>query len=435
MMWYEECVFYQIYPLGLCGAPAYNDGQTNNRIDALSHWVNHIKQLGCGAVYFGPVFQSDAHGYDTRDFLSIDCRLGTNQNFSDIVRVFHENGIRVILDGVFHHVGRGFFAFLDVQKRGKQSCYRDWFYLDFNGDSPYHDGFWYEGWEGHFELVKLNLQNTKVQEYLLDCVKQWIDWWEIDGLRLDVAYLLEENFIRRLRQACCLQKPEFFLVGEMIHGDYNRLLGPELLHSVTNYECYKGLYSAFNSKNMFEIGHSLQRQFGEEPWCLYRGKHLFSFADNHDVTRIASILHLKEHLPLVFGFLLAMPGIPCVYYGSEWGIEGDKSCGDQALRPAIDDPKWNELTEKISVWAKIRTNSEALCYGNFKILAMTNEQIVFERQTAAERVLAACNSGNQFYLATGEFGAKKGKDLQVNQEQDFCDGIPMPPYSIHYWKV
>ena len=112
-----------------------------------------------------------------------------------------------------------------------------------------------------------------------------------------------------------------------------------MLHSCTNYECYKGVYSSFNSMNMFEIVHSLLRQFGPENWTLYKGKHLLSFVDNHDVTRVASILTNEKHLPLIYALMFGMPGIPCVYYGSEWGAKGEKSQGDPALRACFDGPQ------------------------------------------------------------------------------------------------
>ena len=177
-------------------------------------------------------------------------------------------------------------------------------------------------------------------QYLLESVRGWVDEFDIDGLRLDVAYCLDENFVRRLRSFCDSLKPDFFLVGEMLHGDYNRLMNDSMLHSATNYECYKGLYSSFNSMNMFEIVHSLLRQFGPENWTLYKGKHLLSFVDNHDVTRVASILTNEKHLPLIYALMFGMPGIPCVYYGSEWGAKGEekpgRSCTACMLRWASD---------------------------------------------------------------------------------------------------
>ena len=239
--WQNSAVFYQIYPMGFCGAPFANDGAAENRILKVREWVPHLQKLGIGAVYFSPVFESDTHGYDTRDYSKIDCRLGTNEAFGEVAKALHSAGIRVVLDGVFNHVGRGFWAFQDVLKNRESSPYRDWFYINFGGNNGYNDGLWYEGWEGHFELVKLNLQNPAVVDHILSCVGGWIEEFGIDGLRLDVAYLLDEVFLRRLHSFCKEKDPAFFLLGEMIHGDYNRVMNPEMLDSVTNYECYKGL--------------------------------------------------------------------------------------------------------------------------------------------------------------------------------------------------
>ena len=186
---------------------------------------------------------SPIHGYDTRDYRKIDCRLGTNEDFQEVCQALHEAGIRVVLDGVFNHVGRGFWAFRDVQEKREASPYKDWFHINFGGNSGYNDGFWYEGWEGHFELVKLNLQNPAVVDYLLDCVCFWMDEFNIDGLRLDVAYLLDENFMRRLHSTVKSRDEGFFLLGEMIHGDYKRIVNLEMLDSATNYECYKGAFT------------------------------------------------------------------------------------------------------------------------------------------------------------------------------------------------
>lgn len=289
-MWAYESVFYQIYPMGFCGVPFENDGIQRHEIKRVEEWIPHMQKLGVNAVYFSPVFESDTHGYNTRDYRKIDVRLGTNEDFKEVCDALHAAGIRVVLDGVFNHVGRGFAQFQDVIKNRENSPYVNWFYrIDFGGNSNYNDGLWYEGWEGCFDLVKLNLQNPEVVNYLLDSVKGWIDEFGIDGLRLDVAYSLDENFVRRLREVTGAYKQDFFLLGEMLHGDYNRLMNDQMLHSATNYECYKGLYSSFNSMNMFEIVHSLLRQFGPENWTLYKGKHLLSFVDNHDVTRVASI--------------------------------------------------------------------------------------------------------------------------------------------------
>ena len=313
-MWFDEAVIYQIYPLGLCGAPLVNNGECeeeagNHRILRILDWIDHIKSMGTSCVLFNPLFESDAHGYDTRNYNKVDRRLGTNEDFKKVCDAIHASGMKVMLDGVFNHAGRGFFAFEDVRQKKWDSRYKDWFHISFDGNTNYNDGFWYESWEGCNELVKLNLSNPEVKEYLFDAVKNWVNEYDIDGLRLDVAYCLDRQFLSELRHFTDGLKNEFVLMGETLHGDYNQWVNDNACYSVTNYECYKGIYSSFNSSNMHEIAYSLNRQFGNEQWCIYRGKHLFSFVDNHDVTRIASILENKNNL-----FPTRLPAIPSSIY-------------------------------------------------------------------------------------------------------------------------
>ena len=434
-MWAYEGIFYQIYPIGFCGAPTANDGKTVSRILKLKDWSSYLESLGVSSILLNPIFESDNHGYDTRDYKKIDCRLGTNEDFADVCKDLHAHNVKIVLDGVFNHVGRGFWAFKDVQEKKWDSPYKDWFCINFDGNSCYNDGFWYEGWEGHFELVKLTLANPSVVDYLLECVKGWIDEFDIDGLRLDVAYCLDRNFMKRLRNYCQELKPDFALIGEVLFGDYNQIVNDEMLHSCTNYECYKGIYSSFNSMNMFEIAHSLNRQYGPEQWCIYRGKHLMSFVDNHDVTRIASILTNKNHLPLTYGLLLGMPGVPCIYYGSEWGEEGVKAPNnDYALRPCFEEPKPNELTKEIKKMIHVRTGSNALCHGSYRNVVLTNHQLIFERRTDDERMLVAINASDAPFTAhNGELGGTM-TDLLTGNEIQMNGQLEMPPYSVQYLK-
>lgn len=432
-MWAYNSVFYQIYPIGFCGAPTCNDGECVPRIRKLMEWSDYFKELGIDSILLNPIFESDNHGYDTRDFKNIDCRLGTNKDFADVCKDLHEHKVKIVLDGVFNHVGRGFWAFKDVQEKKWDSPYKDWFHINFDGNSQYNDGFWYEGWEGHFELVKLNLQNPAVVDYLLDCVKFWVDTFDIDGLRLDVAYSLDHNFMRRLRSFTQELKPGFALIGEVLFGDYNLIVNDEMLHSCTNYECYKGIFSSFNSMNMFEIAHSLHRQYGADQWCIYRGKHLMSFVDNHDVTRLASILTNKNHIPLAYGLLFGMPGIPCLYYGSEWGEEGVKAPdNDYALRPCFEKPEPNELTELIKQLIAIRQSSDALCNGSYRNVVLTNHQLVFERMSDKEKILVAINaSGDAF---TANHGDLNGHMTELLSDKEICltGQLEMEPYSIQW---
>jgi glycosidase len=434
-MWAYESVFYQIYPLGFCGAPFENDGVKESRILKVIDWIPHMKKLGINAIYFSPVFESDTHGYNTRDYTKIDCRLGTNKDFAKVCKALHKEGIKVVLDGVFNHVGRGFWAFQDVLKNRESSPYVSWFNrIDFGGNSNYNDGLWYEGWEGNYDLVKLNLHNEDVINHIFSAVEGWIKEFDIDGIRLDVAYCLDYGFLNRLRGFCDSKKDDFFLLGEVLHGEYGRMLREMNIHSVTNYQCYKGIHSSFNSCNMFEIVHSLLRLFGPEDWTVARGAHLLSFADNHDVSRIASIINDPNCLPLVYAMVFGMPGIPCVYYGSEWGAKADKSEGDPALRACFDKPEWNELTDFISKLANAKTGSEALNYGGFRSVVLTNKQCIFERKTDNERVLVCINMDSNEYTAHFDVGCGCAVDLITGENFDFGGGTRLPGYSAKFLK-
>ena len=434
-MWAYNSVFYQIYPIGFCGAPTQNDGECVPRIRKLLDWSGYLQELGVDSILLNPIFESDSHGYDTRDFKKIDCRLGTNDDFASVCKDLHAHGVKIVLDGVFNHVGRGFWAFKDVQEKKGDSPYKDWFHINFDGNSNYNDGFWYEGWEGHFELVKLNLQNPAVADYLLECVKYWVDTFDIDGLRLDVAYSLDHGFMQRLRSYVEELKDGFVLIGEVLFGDYNLIVNERMLHSCTNYECYKGIYSSFNSMNLFEIAHSLHRQFGPDPWCIYRGKHLVTFVDNHDVTRLASILTNDKHIPLAYGLLFGMPGIPCLYYGSEWGQFGEKAPdNDYALRPCFETPMPNELTEYIKQLIRIRQNSDALCNGSYKNIIIQNHQLVFERCSDTERIIVAINAADTPYTACHQDLNGNAKELVAQLEVKLDGQIDLPPYSVQYIK-
>ena len=268
----------------------------------------------------------------------------------------------------------------------------------------------------------------------MQAVREWVTQYHIDGLRLDVAYCLDPDFLRTLRRFAN-EQGDFWLLGETLHGDYNRWMNDRACHAVTNYECYKGLYSSFNSANMHEIAYSLNRQFGSEQWCLYTGRHLLSFLDNHDVSRIATVLTDKAMLRPAYGLLFGMPGVPAVYYGSEWGLEGDKKNGDATLRPAIEKPQENELTEWISALAKARAESPALRWGSYHNVMVQPRQLIFERRVDGERVLVAINAAGETYHADFNAGCGTAVDLITGQPHDFGGGSDLPPRSCAFWRM
>ena len=403
--WYETAVFYHIYPLGLCGAPRENKGEgVEHRLPGLEEWLPHIADLGCQGLYIGPLFESSGHGYDTKDYKLVDRRLGDNEDLKHFVKKAHELGIRVVVDGVFNHTGREFFAFEDIRRSREGSRYCGWYKgINFGWNSAFNDGFGYESWRNCGDLVNLNLQNPEVKQYLFDVIRFWIHEFDIDGIRLDCADCLDFGFMEELRGRTGEWKEDFWLMGEVIHGDYSRYIqdGRRLLHSVTNYELHKGLYSGHNDHNYFEIAHTIRREF-DQNGGIYRGLRLYSFVDNHDVDRLASKLHQKSHLPLVYALLYFLPGIPSIYYGSEWGIEGRKEGGnDDPLRPALEleQMEAHSPQPKLAGWirtlASIRRKHPESVDGVYRELLLTNRQYAFARILDNRSLIVAVNNDEQ----------------------------------------
>ena len=388
-----------MYPLGMTGAPRHNDTtEVTNRFAELLQWILHIRSLGCNAIYIGPLFESTSHGYDTRDYKLVDRRLGDNESFKVFVKQCHDSGIRVVVDGVFNHTGREFFAFKDIQEKKWDSPYKDWYKgVNFDWQGPCGDPFGYDAWQGHFELPCLNLFNPAVRSYLFDVIRFWVDEFDIDGIRLDCANVLDFNFMKEMRQETARMKEDFWLMGEVIHGDYSRWVNPQMLHSVTNYELHKSLYSGFNDHNFFEIAHNVRR-------LEAIGRQLYTFVDNHDEDRIASKLKLKEHLIPIYLCLFTLPGIPSIYYGGEWGVEGKRtSTSDEALRPAIpisqSDERNCELTQFICAVGRIHDENEEFHGGRYQELLLTNRQYAFARHGVDSVIITAVNNdGNDVEL-------------------------------------
>ena len=397
--WYEEAIFYHMYPFGMVGAPKYNDGVIQHHFQQLQQWLDHLQELGISAIYIGPLFESISHGYDTKDYYQVDCRLGTNEEFKQFVHSCHRHNIKVVVDGVFNHTGKQFFAFQDIIEHREQSIYKDWYKeIDFSRTAISGEPFHFSAWHNIYDLANLNLQNPDVKQYLFGAVRHWIHEFKIDGIRLDCADCLDFDFLKQLRALCDHEKEDFWLMGELIHGDYSSWIHDDMLHSSTNYELHKGLYSGHNDHNYFEIAHSIRRQF-DDNGGIYKGMKLYTFVDNHDVDRLASKLNTKEHLPLVYTCLYTLPGIPSIYYGSEWGIEGKKEgSNDDPLRPQLHleemqtKNKDNLLTHTIKKLANVRKNYLSLSYGKYKELFLSNEQYAYARYLDDEMLVVALNN-------------------------------------------
>lgn len=398
MTWYDSAVFYHIYPLGLCGCPHENHGEEGHHFKKLEAWADHAKEIGCTAIYIGPLFKSEGHGYETTDYRQVDNRLGTNAEFKDYVAHCHAIGLKVIVDGVFNHTGRSFFAFQDLLQHRESSAFRDWYCnVNFWNNNEYDDHFSYDNWGGYNLLAKLNLWNPAVREYHFDTVRFWVSEFDIDGIRLDAADVLEHEFMHQLRGVCDSLKPDFWLMGEVIHGDYSRWANGQMLHSVTNYELHKGLFSGHNDHNYFEIAHSVRRLLG-----ICGNVKLYTFVDNHDVARIISKLNNREHIYNVMMLDYNLPGVPSIYYGSEFGIEGEKQHGsDWNLRPCLELSDYpeavqtNPLTHLIRELGQIHAAYPELSCGEYKELTLTNRQYSFARILDGKAVITVLNNDEQ----------------------------------------
>ncbi len=402
MAWYDEAVFYHIYPLGLTGAPKQNFyGEPEHRLNTLLPWISHMKAIGCNALYIGPLFESVGHGYETTDYKKLDSRLGTNEDLTNFVDKCHEQGIKVIFDGVFNHTGRDFFAFQDIKQNRENSPYKDWYCnVNFWGNTEYNDGFSYENWGGYNLLVKLNQHNPAVRDYICDVIRFWVKEFDIDGIRLDAADVLDFGYMQALRHVANEVKPDFWLMGEVIHGDYTQWVNANTLHSVTNYHLHKALYSGHNDHNYFEIAHTVKRLYdmgGNRPG----GLKLYNFVDNHDVERIYTKLNNKQHFIPTHILLYTLPGIPSIYYGSEFGIDGRKErFSDDSLRPALSYEQYadaiekNEFTKLIAALGNIRQTAAALSYGDYKELLLTTGQYAFSRNYDGQSVIITVNNSD-----------------------------------------
>ena len=452
--WAANKVVYQIFPSRFAAsqpidkelwykAPITSKDNLHGDLRGIIDHLDHIQKLGIDVVYLTPIFKSDScHKYDTTDYYQIDPSFGTTEDLKELVQKAHECGMKVVMDAVFNHTGRDFFAFKDIQKNREQSPYRDWYCnVNFYGNNEYNDGFSYDNWGGYNLLVKLNQWNPQVKDYIYDVIRFWVSEFDIDGIRLDAADVLDFDFMKGMRQVANEVKPDFWLMGEVIHGEYTRWVNSETLHSVTNYNLNKALWSGCNEHNFFEIAHTVKRLY-DMGGCHYRNLELYSFADNHDVERIASKIINKDHLGVIYTLMYTLPGIPSIYYGSEFGIEGKKEQGsDASLRPHLELSDYadamtdNPLTALIAKLGSIHQAQKALCYGEYKELLLTNRQYAFARCYENEDVITAVNNDEQsttlhipYQGPKTQFkGALSGKDYMVQNGSieitlDACGG-------------
>ncbi len=330
MDWVEHAIWWQVYPLGFCGAPIRDPEPTPApRLRRLMGWLDYAIELGTSGLLLGPVFASQTHGYDTVDQFRIDPRLGGEEDFDALVAACSQRGLRLLLDGVFSHVGAQHPDVIRALGEGPGGPTADLFDIDWNapgGPAP-------RVFEGHASLVRLNHASKRVVQYVTAVMEHWLARG-IDGWRLDAAYSVDTDFWARVIPAVRDRHPNAWFLGEVIHGDHSRFVVSSGVDATTQYELWKAIWSSIKDRNFFELDWALNRHNGFLAHFTPN-----TFIGNHDVTRIASVVG-SDGAVVALAILLTLGGIPSIYYGDEQGFTGVKEervGGDDAIRPAFPD--------------------------------------------------------------------------------------------------
>jgi cyclomaltodextrinase / maltogenic alpha-amylase / neopullulanase len=397
--WTEHVIWWQVYPLGFTGAErtAAEAGPAPvSRLRALEPWLDYLLSLGCNGLALGPVFASRTHGYDTTDHYRVDPRLGTEDDLRWLLATCRDRGVHVLLDGVFNHVGRDFPQFRDVLEHGPSSRWAHWFDLDPAAGGP--DGFGYRDFEGHHELVALNHGEPEVLEHITAVMNHWLDAGA-SGWRLDAAYAMPVAALRTVTDGVRARHPDAWLVGEVIHGDYTSFVRESGLHSVTQYELWKALWSALNDRNLFELAWALERHD-----ALLDGFAPLTFVGNHDVTRLASKLDDPGLVGHALAVLFGVGGVPSVYYGDEQafrGVKEDRVGGDDAVRPAFPAspselaPHGQEVFRAHQELIGVRRRDAWLHRARTKVEHLANEQLAFTSEADGREVTVLLNTADR----------------------------------------
>ncbi len=425
MGWETSTIWWQLHPLGFLGAEGRRlppGAASIPRLRQLEPWIDYAVALGCTGLALGPIFESETHGYDTVDHRRIDRRLGDDGDVDWLIHLAHDRGLRVLLDGVFNHVGRSFGPLADALARGAASPTARWFRPRRSSSWDDPGGVALRCFEGHRHLVTLDHRQPEVATYVSDVMLHWLDRG-IDGWRLDAAYAVPLPFWREVTSRVRTHHPDAWLMGEVIHGDYVAFVTEGGLSSVTQYELWKAIWSALNDANLFEL-----------TWALERHDQLLdrflpaTFVGNHDVTRIASRLTDRRHLPHALAVLFTVGGVPSVYAGDEQGalgIKEDREGGDDAIRApfpdrpdALDPAGWDVYRlhqDLIAVrrghpwlaWARVEPcdlRDAALCY----VAAADGDRVAVALSVAAEPVSLQLPEG-AWSLACGAGDAAAGR--------------------------
>jgi len=426
--WVSHAIWWQVYPLGFVGAyPAAappDPGQ--HRLRRLVNWLDHAIELGASGIALGPVFASRTHGYDTTDHHRIDPRLGNEADFDYLVAEAHRRGLRLLLDGVFNHVGVDFAH---------------------HREAPHNDASarWFRGrpgrfhtFEGHAELITLNHDNPEVIDYTADVMAHWLGRGA-DGWRLDAAYAVPQKFWAATLPKVRTLYPDAWFVGELIHGDYAAVVDAAGFDSATQYELWKAIWSGLNDGNFFELDWALQRHN-----ALLSSFVPLTFIGNHDVTRIASQLEHPDHLAHALVILLTIGGVPSIYAGDEFGFRGIKEerfGGDDAVRPEFGSPPAQLDEFGGRVWELhryligLRRRHPWLHGAQTTALRLDNRQYVYATRSGDDVLLVALNTDDRpLNVVLSELGTSRAQVVAGSSAppQEVVDAVVV---EAHGWRI
>ncbi|GAB3817915.1 alpha-amylase family protein [Kribbella italica] len=374
-MWTDHAIWWHVYPLGFTGAEralADLTDEPHHRFGRLEDWLDHAIELGCSGLLLGPVFASETHGYDTIDHFRIDPRLGTDEDFDQLVAAAHARGLRVALDGVFNHVARSFAG------------PHEWFRRTDEGLASF---------EGHEHLVALDHDLPAVRQYVVDVMTHWMARG-VDAWRLDAAYAVPASFWRDVLAEVRARYPEAWFFGELIHGDYAAYAQESTLDSITQYELWKAIWSSLNDGNFYELAHAVERH--DQLLDTFVPQ---TFVGNHDVTRIASQLSDERHVGHAVAILFTIAGVPSVYAGDEFGWQGvkeDREGGDDAIRqqfpdkPGKPDPLYQELIG-------VRRRNPWLVRARTTVEHLSNEAVALKSSAEGQSLTLLLNVSDEPY--------------------------------------
>ena len=395
--WIDHAIWWHVYPLGFVGAHPADPPPTvdEHRLRRLVDWLDHPVELGASGLALGPIFASRTHGYDTTDYHRIDPRLGDDEDFDVLVAEAKARGLRILLDGVFNHVGVDFARFRDGDA--------EWFRKSGNG---------FETFEGHDGLIALNHDNPDVVDFVVDVMTHWLRRG-IDGWRLDAAYAMSPRFWRRVLPRVRDEFPDAWFVGEVIHGDYAGIVSAASFDSVTQYELWKAVWSSLNDANFHELDHALRRhdEFLDSFVPM-------TFVGNHDVTRIASKVDDVRHVEHALALLFTLGGTPSVYAGDEWayrGVKEERFGGDDAVRPEFPErpadatPLGHDEYRLHQHLIGLRRRNPWLHNARTTALQLTNERYVYRvagRDDDNDALVVALNVADEpMEIVPAEFGS------------------------------